>query len=248
MLYLISLGLSDEKDMSLRALETAKSCDKLYVEFYTTSMNTDVNRLEKLVGKPVIELKRPDLEENAETILKEAKSKDVGILIGGDALVATTHISLLLEAKKNGVKAQVIHGSSIYSAVGETGLQIYKFGKTTTLALPEEIYSPMSAYETILQNKKAGLHTLVLLDIKEGKLITVKEGIELLMKMEKEGGLLDYETKIVAACELGGRNVIKYGKIKDLLKSKELGLTPAVLIVPGELHFMEQEFLETISL
>lgn len=252
MLYLISLGLYDEKDMSLRALAVAKKCDKLYAEFYTNKMFTDAKKLTKTIGKHVIELKRNDLEEKSETIIKEAKTKNVGIFVGGDALVATTHISLLIDAKKQKIKTNVIHGSSIYSAIAETGLQIYMFGKTTTLALPERNYSPTSCYETIVSNSRMGLHTLVLLDIKNEKrrYMDVHEGLKILLDIEKniKKRIVSPETKIVSACQLGGNETIKYGKIKDLIKDEELkNKTPAVLIIPGKLHFTEKEYLETLK-
>jgi diphthine synthase len=230
MLYLISLGLMDEKDISLRALETAKKCDLLYAEFYTNRTATSVERLSGLVGKPVKELERSGLEDDSGKLIEEAKNRDIGIFMPGDALSATTHIMLLGEARKAGVETQVIHGSSILTAVGETGLQLYKFGRTVTLTKPVQ----KSTLEAIEQNRKAGLHSLVLLDIEMDAL----EGLELM-----KGFLRD--TKVIIATQLGGRQVIKYGMPDDLLKISELkGRIPAVLIVPGKLHFAEEEFLK----
>lgn len=233
MLYLISMGIRDEKDLTIRGLEAAKKCDEVYAEFYTTNMHTDVGKLSKLIGKKVTELKRTDLEEDSGKILKKAKEKNIAILVGGDALVATTHVSLLMDAKKEGIETKVIHGSSVLTAIGETGLQPYKFGKTTTLS--EDFQK--SCYETILLNRKAGLHTLVLLDI---GMDTVK-GLETLTKRLKP------EEKAVVACHLGGDSVITYGRIGDILKDKTLSdKTPAVIIIPGKLHFMEKEFLDSL--
>ncbi len=258
MLYLISLGLVDEKDLSLKAVEVAKKCDVLYVEFYTTKMETDAEKLSKLIGKKVVELRRAGLEEDSEKILKEAKVKDVAVLVGGDALSATTHLSLIQDAKKSGVKTKIIHGSSIFSAIGETGLHLYKFGAATTLVYPEKNYKPTSCYDTILKNKKMGLHTLILLDIKSPKrmetdevgfnqCMSVKEGLEILLNIEKEKRkkLITENTFFVAASNIGsGKQKIKYGKVKDLVKV--VFGTPAVLVFPGELHFSEKEFLESL--
>ena len=232
MLYLISTGLYDEKDMSLRAVETAKKCDVLYAEFYTDRTGTDIARLGKTIGKKITEIERKELEENIEKIIKEAKIKDVGILVGGDALTATTHASVLLAAKEAGVKCRVIHGSSVLTAVGETGLQLYKFGKTATLTRNFE----KSIYETIQLNKKLGLHTLVLLDIG----MTAADGLKILAKKMQD------EVKVVVACSLGMNETIEYKKIKNLVKNKNLDKTPAVIIIPGKLHFMEEELLEAL--
>jgi diphthine synthase len=235
MLYLISLGLHDEKDMSLRALATAKMCDSVYVEFYTNRAKTDVKALSDLIGKPVTELDRHGLEERSASLLREAKDRHVAVIVPGDALTATTHVSLLIEAHSKGVKTEIIHGSSIISAVGETGLQVYKLGRTVTLTDPVQ-ESLLSALEV---NKKAGLHTLVLLDIG----MTAGHGLELLKDRTEN------DNKVVIACNLGGENrTIDYGTIEELLKGeKDLDTEPAVIIIPGELHFMEKEYLETLK-
>ncbi|MBI4175595.1 MAG: diphthine synthase, partial [Candidatus Aenigmarchaeota archaeon] len=233
-----------------RALEAAKKCDALYVEFYTNKMDTDVEKLSKLIGKNVIELKRSGLEEKSDKIINAARNKNVGVLIPGDALSATTHISLLLDARRKGIETRVVHGSSILTAVGEAGLQLYKFGRTVTLTYPEKGYSPAGAYDAMLENRKAGLHTLILLDIKseKGRYMTAKEGLEILLEIEKRkrSGLMALKTRVVAACSLGGEGIIKYDSVENLLKDKSTGKPPAVLIFPGELHFMEKEFLESL--
>jgi diphthine synthase len=246
MLYLISLGLNDEKDLSVRALEAAKKCDRLYCEFYTSRPNTSIEKLSELAGMGVTELGRGDLEENSRRFLEEAKGKIVGLLVGGDALSATTHISLLLDAGKMGIEYEVIHGSSIFTAVAETGLQLYNFGKATTLPFPEEGYKPASAYDMIEQNKKAGLHTLVLLDTKPGMQMDCITGISILKGIEAEKGKgVIAEEKIIACVNLGGLSVIKYNTPEMLISDPELKGTPAVLIIPGKLHFLEKEYLDS---
>ena len=247
MLYLISLGLCDEKDMSLKALETAKKCEALYIELYTTKLETTVEKLSKLIGKKIVLLDRSGMEEDSGKLIKEAKTKNVAVFVGGDALSATTHSSLILDAKKAGVKTKIIHGSSVFTAVAESGLHLYKFGAATTLVFPEKNYSPTSCYETILKNKNIGLHTLVLLDVKPPKYMSVKEGLEVLLEIEKEKKqkLISENTFFAAASNLGSEEQkIKYGKLKDLLKEK-FG-TPAVLVLPGDLHFLEEEYLESL--
>jgi diphthine synthase len=116
-LSLISLGLADERDMSLHALDEARDCDTLYAELYTMKLVTTLAALTELIGKPITLLPRGDLEERSVKIIEEARGRKVGVLIGGDCLSATTHVSLLLETAENGVETRVIHGSSIFSAV-----------------------------------------------------------------------------------------------------------------------------------
>lgn len=239
MLHLISIGLFNENDMSVNAVETAMQCEELFVEFYTSQIATTAEKLGSFIGKPVKELKREDVENNSEKLISLAKEKDIGLLVGGDCLTATTHISLLIDAKKAGVTVNVIHGSSIYTAVCKTGLQIYKFGRTTTLP---RLKAP-SCYEVIEQNSKSGMHTLVLLDIG----MRISEAISQLLELEKDigRGIISTEKKIVACCCLGGKDeIIKYGKISEIISNKDLEKTQAILIIPGILHFAEEEALE----
>jgi diphthine methyl ester synthase len=49
MLYLIGLGLGDEKDITVRGLEIVKKCSAVFLEYYTSVLGADVK---KLVGFP----------------------------------------------------------------------------------------------------------------------------------------------------------------------------------------------------
>ncbi len=250
MLYLISIGLADERDMSLRAIEAARKCDRLYVEFYTNKMQTNAKRLSQVIGKDVSEIRRIDMENKSGRLLSEAKKMHVGIFVGGDALAATTHVSLLLEAKGMGIKCKIIHGSSIYTAVAETGLQLYNFGKTVSLPFPQKNYRPEGFLETIESNKRSGLHTLILLDVRseENEYMDAPTGAGILIEIlqRRESKIVSENTKAVAACMLGtGKQSIVCSSLKEISTNKGLKKkTPAVLIVPGKLHFIEEEFLE----
>lgn len=250
MLILIGLGLFDEKDLSLRGIEEARKADKAYLELYTTAWFGDVKKLEEMVGKKIEILKRKDLEENSDKILEEAEVKDVAILVGGDPLVATTHSALLLEARKKSINVKVIHNSSIVSAIAETGLHIYKFGPCVTIPFPEKTKGklPESVYETIKMNKTRGLHTLCLLDIEENKLMSVREALKILLTLEesRKEGVISLAEKLVVFSRAGSQEAkIYFKKLEDLMEI-EIKL-PAVLIIPGSLHFTEKEFLELMT-
>jgi diphthine synthase len=45
MLYVIGLGLGDEKDITLRGLEAIKKCKKVFLENYTSILGVDINKL-----------------------------------------------------------------------------------------------------------------------------------------------------------------------------------------------------------
>ena len=240
MLYLVGIGLWDEEDVSVRALAAIKKCDAVYAEFYTNKWTGDLKKLENITGRKINVIKRHDVE--SERLTDEAKHRDVALLIPGDPLAATTHVQLMIDAKIKGVECRIVHSSSIYTAVAETGLQLYKFGRATTLVFLDDSFKPSSPYEVIMENRKAGLHTLVLLDIREdNRYMTIRDGIEVLMKA---GATLDPESKIIACCQIGGAEQrIRYGTMTELVKDDSLKGTPAVIIIPGRLHFKEEEAL-----
>jgi len=163
-LYMIGVGLNDAKDITVKGLEAVKKCDVVYLESYTSILQCSIKDLEKLYGKKIIAADRNLVEKKAEsTILKDAKTKDVAFLVIGDVFGATTHTDLKLRAIDAGIKVNVIHNASILSAVGITGLELYKFGKTTSIPFDnKDIETP---YDVLEGNKKLGLHTLFLLDL-----------------------------------------------------------------------------------
>ena len=107
---------------------------------------------------------RRDLEEeNGTVILQAAESGKTVFLVPGDPFIATTHVTLRIDAEKHGVKTRVVHGASIISAiVSLSGLHNYKFGKTVTVPFPDNFSA--TPYDVIVQNKKSGLQTLCLLE------------------------------------------------------------------------------------
>lgn len=251
-LTFIGLGLYDEKDISLKGLEEIKKCDKVYAEFYTAKLTgTDIKKIEKTIGKSVEILSRTETEKGYK-LLNSVTNKNIVFLTAGDPMTATTHVDLRLRAIKKGFITKVIHGSSIITAVsGLLGLQSYKFGRTTTLAYPEKNYFPTSPYNIIKENKKMGLHTLVLLDIQEEKnrYMTANEGLKLLLKMEEKHkeGLFNNKTILCIVARAGSDEpIVLSGNIKDLI-DKEYGNPLHTLVVPGKLHFMEIEALQTLA-
>ncbi len=242
-LSLISIGLADERDLSIRALERARGCDTLYAELYTMKLATTLATLNMLTEKPVTLLRRGDLEEHSAKIVEEAKTRKIGILVGGDCLSATTHISLILEAAKNGVETDVVHGSSIFSAIAETGLSIYKFGRTVTMPFPEKRHVD-AILRCIEGNTSEGLHTLVLLDLdnEKNKYMTASQAIHSLI----DAGI-NKDTLVVGVARLGQPDaMIKAGKAVDIA-SLDFGETPHCIVFPGPLHFLEEDALKTLA-
>ncbi len=247
MLYLIGMGLYDERDISLKGLDILKDSDRIYAEFYTNIFWGDIHKLKIAVGKEITVVGREDIEENpGDNIFRDPKI-DVALLVPGDPMVATTHSNIILEAHKLGIKTRIIHASSIYTAVSETGLQTYKFGKTTTVPFPQKNYFPTSPYHVLRDNLKTGLHTLLLLDVRaeDKHYMSIGEAADIMLRMEEEikDSIFRGDTFCVGVARLGGDPVIKAGNV-DEIKCCDFGKPPHALIVPGRLHFMEKEMLE----
>lgn len=247
-LNIIGIGLNDEKDITLKGLELIKESDFVYLENYTSILQCDVSEIEKLYGKKIILADRELVEKKAETeILEKAKTKNVSLLVVGDALSATTHTDIIKRAKDCGIKVNVVHNASVLTAVSETGLQLYKFGKTTSIPFPEEKFKPETAYDVVKGNLSLGLHTLVLLDLRpqEKRFMTVNQAIEILLEIEnkRKEKIISDETLAIGCSRLGSKDsTIKKGTLKEL-KDFDFGKPVHCLIIPGKMHFAEEEFL-----
>jgi diphthine synthase len=246
MLSFIGLGLHDEKDLTLKALEEARSCDVLFAEFYTSKLaGTTLDRLEGMVGKKIRVLEREQVE-NSDMILKKSEEKKVGFLVPGDPLISTTHIALRLEARQRGVDTKVIHNASIHSAgPAISGLFNYKFGRSASIPFPKQDYAPESFYNVIKENTARGLHTLLFLDISE-RLMTVNEALSILLDIEKrrKENVLRSDSLVVGIGCVGSENPVMIAGSADVVKNRDFGPDPHILIIPGELHFMEEEYLK----
>ena len=247
-LVFVGLGLNDEKGISLQGLEETRTADSVFMELYTSLMpGFSFERFETLSGKKVNRVSRRNLEEeNGEAILQAALKGKAVLLVPGDPFVATTHITLRLEAEKRGVKTRVVHGASIISAIiGFSGLHNYKFGKTVTIPFSEN--ASETPYNVIAQNKKLGLHTLCLLDLKadEGRFLSVKEGLKQLLETERKRKekIIEPSTVAVGVARVGSANPTLKADEAEKLLHFDFGGPPQSLILPGELHFMEAEAL-----
>jgi diphthine synthase len=158
-LVFVGLGLNSEKGISLAGLEEAKSADAVFMELYTSLLpDFSLKNLETLIGKSVQFLSRHNLEdENGKAIFDVAKTGKAVFLVPGDPFIATTHVTLRIEAAKQKIPTRIVHGASIISAiVSVSGLENYKFGITVTIPFPENFSE--TPYNVIAQNKQLGLN------------------------------------------------------------------------------------------
>ncbi|MFP4118707.1 MAG: diphthine synthase [Candidatus Woesearchaeota archaeon] len=266
-LYLIGIGLYDHKDVSVRGLEIIKSCDTVYLEHYTSILACSLEEMEDFYGRKVHLATRDLVEKEAEEkLIQPAKDKDVALLVVGDPFGATTHTDILLRATEAGVEVGTVFNASVLNAVGVTGLELYKFGKTTSIVYPDSDWLPHTPYDVIKMNCEHGLHTLCLLDIKvaepsmedlrkgsgspqPSRFMTVAEGLEVLRRIEKERGenIISQDTLVVGVARLGHPDMkIAAGTLQEL-KEVDFGGPLHSLIVPGKLHHIEEDALKQFS-
>ncbi len=232
--YLIGLGLYDERDLTLRALDILKHCDVIYFEEYTSRFSSSLERLQIIIGKTIRPLSRVYLERHLSTLVQEGKTTDIALLVIGTPLSATTHFEFLVEAEKQHISWHVVDNASVTTAIGITGLSLYKLGRVTTI--PFDNVNVTSPYEVYQDNKKAGLHTLFLLDLHDARLMTVREGLDYLIRLG-----LDTKTQAIGCAALGSpAPEIKVGPAEKLTLKK----FPQCLLLPGDLNFKEEEALK----
>ena len=236
MLYLIGLGLSAD-GLSKYGLEIVKRCKKIYLESYTVDFPYSEEELKNFIEKKIIPVDREFVESLK--IVDEAKKMDVALLVYGSPLTATTHISLIQEAKECNIRYKVIHNASILDAIGETGLQIYKFGKITSMPKWGKNFTPESFMKIVQENQSIKAHSLILIDIG----LDFQDALKQLKKSAKE---YDIKLKKLVVCQaLGTKNKkVMYRKIEELEEFTGVK-KPYCIIIPSKLHFIEKEFLES---
>src|SRR3989344_1175997 len=232
MLYIIGLGLNPQ-GISLEGISALKKCRKIYLENYTVEFPYSVSELEKILKRKIIEADRNIVE--SEMLVKEARQQNICLLVYGSPLFATTHMSLIEDCKKNKIKIRIIYSSSVFDALGETGLQLYKFGKISSMPKWQKNFTPVSFLESVSLNRKIDAHTLILVDIG----LRFEEAVNEMKIASKETGIkID---KIVVCSKMGFSGKIYYGSLKKLRNKKVPA--PFCFIIPGKMHFIEEESL-----
>lgn len=237
MLYIVGLGLN-ELGISLEGKSIIKKCKKVYLDNYTVEFPYSMKDLQKSIGEKIIKLNREEVETNK--LIKEARKENICLLVYGSPLFATTHISLINDSRKSKVKVKVIYSTSVFDTIAETGLQLYKFGKISSMPKWQENFKPNSFLNFVKDNKKIEAHSVILVDLG----LSFKDALKQLSKSSETKNLkLD---KIVVCSQLGTKKgKIYYGKTSTLKKKKIS--SPFCFIIPSKMHFLEKEVLSSFK-
>jgi diphthine synthase len=238
MLYLIGLGLN-KKGISLEGLEIVKRCKKVYLENYTVDFPYSLGELSEVLGKDIVSLDRGEVE--GLDFIDYAKRSDVALLIYGSPLMATTHVAILDECSKSGIKTKVLHSGSVFDAISETGLQAYKFGKVASMPAWDEKknFVPDSFMEIVKDNQRAKAHSLILIDIG----LDIQDAFE---QLEKSADKYEIKLgKLIVCQSLGTKKQKIFYKDFEILKEEFNSVRkPYCLIIPSkDLHHVERDYL-----
>ncbi|MDE1821323.1 MAG: diphthine synthase [Euryarchaeota archaeon] len=249
-LVFVGLGLHDERDLTLRALEELRSCDEVLAEQYTSRWGEGaMGRLSATLGQKIVQLSREEVEGEARILSALEAHARVALLVVGEPFAATTHVALRLAVERHGHRWSLVHNASILTAAASlAGLSHYRFGRTVSLPRPTADYRPTSPYEAILANRRAGAHSLVLLDLNPtaGSYLRADEALKVLgaIEDERKEGVLPPEREVVVVARAGGPDATVTVGPRRVLERKDFGPPLHCLIVPApSLHFVEEEAL-----
>ena len=259
-LHLIGLGVGNYKNLTLSGLDAIKKSE-VYLENYTAVIPS-VEEFEDFIGKKITLLNREDVEKKADDIIEEAKKKDVAFIVVGDVFSATTHIDFYSRCLGK-VVVKIYNNASVLNAIGNTGLDLYKFGRTTSLVFD---WLPESPYKAIEDNRSIGLHTLCLLDIKTAepskenlrkgidkpeppRFMTVAEAVDILLKMEEnfKRGVIKKNMYAVGVARLGYDDELVVFDTLENLKNYDFGEPMHSLVIPGSMNHFEKDVVKKIS-
>lgn len=154
------------------------------------------------------------------------------------------------------------------SAVGATGLQLYNFGQTVSMVFFTEIWKPSSFYDRLKENRKIGLHTLILLDIKvkeqslenlargrkifePPKFMTVSQCAMQMLEIEevRKEGVYGPQSLAVGVARVGARDQkMAAGTLQQLSHAEFGSPLHSLVLLGGKTHDLERDFIRDFAI
>ncbi len=174
----------------------------------------------------------------------------VAVAVQGDPMIATTHSDLRVRAESRGIATKVIHGATIPAAAASaSGLHFYKFGGTITFTLESSSHH-QDVYQRLHRNLLEGQHTLLLLeyDVEGDRGVSPGFVFERLLAAEEnfKREILSEKTLAIVLGRIGMKDERVVAGSIERLRAMAFGAPPHCVIIPGRLHFTEEEALVTI--
>lgn len=260
-LHLISTGLGFDKNLTIRAINTLKTCNKIFIHWKSAYQFDNLAYFESIINSK-IEILFDHV--NYDELIEMAHEHLIAILVSGDPLSYDICRNLYLGAKKRHIKVGLIHNASIFNTIAKCGLQCYKFGRKIIIDMKRDgiLDEIVSALKSNFTRK---LHTLFVLDISLNRIpeitgltssninqldvrkISPFEFINSISSNIEQS--IQSETLILLISKLGLDNesivVTNFSKLKRLDSYRIYSNTDynVVVIVHQDLHSMEVEYL-----
>jgi diphthine synthase len=252
-LWFVGAGLGDERDLSRRAVELLRSCGRVFAEEYTSVLAPgSLERLAREIGRPVERVEREELEGERTVLDALARTERVALVVPGDPFAATTHVALRLAAEARGHAWRYLPNASIATAAaGFLGLMQYRFGRIVSLPLPSPGFAPASPLELIRSNRTAGLHTLVLLDLRpsQGRFLAPAEALSILRERDPDRTAVPEDAELAVVARVGTDTARAWYGRPERLIPVDFGPPLHALAIPAaELHEVERAALERFRL
>ena len=251
-LYLIGLGIGERPSLTEDVYKLLRDrVDEILLEIYTSPLPYDSEYISSLIGKEVNTVTRNILEDRLDELLDRAEEVEIAILIYGDPLIATTHRNIVIRCIEREIPIKIFHNVSSYLyAITESGLDVYKFGGSATI-IRGGLDINSRGINLLKENLERGLHTLFFLEYsyEEGYIMKPIEAINILLRdREIRKMVSEKDIYFIVMSSLGMRGEIKRAyRLEELEDITKLDITgPSILIVTGNLHFMEREYIEKI--
>ena len=244
MLYIIGLGVDPKNTAPVFIKNTTNICEKSYIDTYTTFITNDYLDWIKKELKAVPASR--DLLEDVKNFVEEAKDKNICLYVYGDPYVATTHQSLRTYAAERKIKVKMVYSSSFINVIfGETGLHIYKIGFVGSL-IKGDINSRNYIYKQVGAALEAKKHSIIIPTGYEGDMGSLLLELKQAELNFKEDTFPDNRFLIFISRAGMDEEKVLGGTLEDLFKTKTTLDEPFTLIVPGLLHFSEEEVLKKV--
>ncbi|MGC8605971.1 MAG: diphthine synthase [Vulcanisaeta sp.] len=245
-LYITGLGLSP-RNITTEALEIMRLVDVVFLETYTSKGPVEFMNYLRSIRNDLILVSREDLENrNGDVIMRELeRGHDAALLVFGDPMIATTHAAIAVIAKKHGFNVKIVNSVSIVCALlSQLGLSPYKLGSIATVTYPRMGVLSTRAYDVLGDNLKRGLHTILLLDIRDDEgFMSANEAVDILRRLEEERklGIVNERLLVIYVARLGwvDHRIV----VSTVNNVPDIGDTPHTIVIPGLLNPVEVDYL-----
>ena len=250
MLWFVGLGISGSLSIPNEAMKVLSKADIVYMEQFTSPLDTaDIERIKKMTNGSFLPAKRWMVEDGSR-ILSDAKNQNVVLLSYGDPYIATTHAELRSRAMREKIETRSIHASSsLTSMIGQCGLHFYKIGRIATVM--SDVQSLTTPYYVIYRNLVEGNHTILLLEYNQDAafFLDPRDALESLLCAEdgQRRNVISSSTFAIVASRIGlPDQAVLCGMVSTLLDTN-FGAPPHAIIIPGNLHFTEEDALKLFA-